>query len=101
MGLDFSKFGRLTRALRIVRCLRLLRLLKLKRILTELQEHIYTEYTFILTTVIKLLLIILVLNHFIACMWFLIGNLKGDDGWVKTNFENDSSTTYKYFTSMH
>lgn len=101
MGLDFSKFGRLTRALRIVRCLRLLRLLKLKRILTELQEHIYTEYTFILANVAKLLLVILVMSHFIACGWYLTGKLKSEHGWVFHHISRDAGTAYRYFTSLH
>eukprot|EP00928_Gymnodinium_smaydae_P096857 TRINITY_DN8638_c2_g2_i1.p1 TRINITY_DN8638_c2_g2~~TRINITY_DN8638_c2_g2_i1.p1 ORF type:complete len:754 (-),score=155.28 TRINITY_DN8638_c2_g2_i1:83-2344(-) len=106
-GLDTTRVGRITRVIRAVRVLRLLRLLKLKRLIAEIQEHIYTEYAFILLTVLKSVIFIIVCNHLVACTWYLIGT-SGSSGtneerrtWVEHNLNEFSSISYRYTTSLH
>jgi len=99
--LDIGGLGRVTRIVRAIRVLRLLRLLKLKKLLADLQEHIYTEYSFILVLVFKQLLFILLMNHCVACTWYWIGNRPEFDGWVGVSIGWDASIEYRYGTSLH
>jgi len=97
--LDVGRLGRVARVIRAIRVIRLLRLLKLKKIIADLQERIYSEYCFVLLTVFKLLVFILVMNHFIACLWYFLGsNVRG---WVDKNLSNDTSAGYAYSTALH
>lgn len=104
---DFVGLGRVLRAARAVRMLRLLRLLKLQRILNAVYDMIDSEYTFIVLDLCRLLTFILVLNHVIACGWFLIGDLSlkaGELNWLEHAGYSPAATaspTWQYTTSLH
>lgn len=101
---DISGMGRLIRAARSVRLLRLLRLLKLRSIIASVQEMIESEHAFTLLGLFKLLLCILVLNHVIACIWYLIGSLSMKGGvynWLEKAGTNGTDAVYSYTTSLH
>merc|ERR1719419_118527 len=70
---DASSLGRLLLGGRIMRLLRLVRIMKLQQIIHNLYDLIDDELSFILAELVKLMLFIVCLNHFIACGWFLIG----------------------------
>merc|ERR1719419_553820 len=71
---DASSLGRLLRGARIMRVLRLLRIMKLPKIVHNLYDLIDNEYSFMLAESVKLMSVIIGLNHLIACGWFLVGN---------------------------
>lgn len=99
-----SGLGKLVRSLRAIRVLRLLRLLKLRRMMAELQDHISSEYTYLLLSLTKLLLFILFLNHGIACLWYWVGRRAAEQtrpSWVTKNEIQDRELGYKYTTSLH
>merc|ERR1719491_2023726 len=101
---DVSGLGRLVRATRAIRVLRLLRLLKLQRILGRLEEMIESEHAFTVLGLIKLLICILMLNHVIACLWFLVGHKSMDNGmtnWIEKTGTNVADIPYSYTTSLH
>eukprot|EP00927_Polykrikos_kofoidii_P050894 TRINITY_DN44738_c0_g1_i1.p1 TRINITY_DN44738_c0_g1~~TRINITY_DN44738_c0_g1_i1.p1 ORF type:complete len:755 (+),score=120.95 TRINITY_DN44738_c0_g1_i1:91-2265(+) len=103
-GGSASSITRLVRALRIMRVLRLLRLAKLKRIVNELYDRIDSEYVSIIMNILKIMVLLLAVNHFIACLWFLLGDVDhkagSDRNWV-SEYVVDDDWHYQYFTSLH
>merc|ERR1712048_207745 len=52
----------------------------------------------------KLLLSVLVLNHVVACVWFLIGRLAMENesrNWITVGELNGTDVAYMYSTSLH
>merc|ERR1711881_583313 len=90
--------------MRSVRTLRLVRLLKLKRIISDIQDHVDSEYLTIFGDVLKLLLLTLFLSHLIACAWYAIGNA-GNNGripnWVQEAKLTGESLELRYVTALH
>lgn len=96
--------GRIFRGARAFRVLRLLRLLKLRRIISSMLELIESDYAFTILNLVKFLVALFLLNHVIACVWYLIGTV-GKDG-SRPNWLEDSQTAgkdmgYQYLTSLH
>mmetsp|Transcript_54384 Transcript_54384/g.96434 ORF Transcript_54384/g.96434 Transcript_54384/m.96434 type:complete len:829 (+) Transcript_54384:2-2488(+) len=94
---------KLLRILRIVRCMRLLRLAKLKTILSTIIDLINSEYTSIIVNLIKMIVTLVVVNHFLGCTWFMLAdaNNSGDATWVAEQNFDDVSPVYQYVTSFH
>jgi len=99
------RIGKLFRAMRILRTLRLLRLAKLKQIMAMVQDRLDSEYLTITLSVIKLMVLIVAINHFIACVWFRLGNMEVDgsknNSWVYFYGFNQVPLSYQYLTSFH
>eukprot|EP00913_Durusdinium_trenchii_P022055 g20725.t1 len=74
-GDGLATAARMIKGFRAIRILRLLRLLKLQRLMNMVYDLIDSEYMFIVFTMIRLIVAITVLNHVIACLWFLVGSL--------------------------
>ncbi|CAJ1349789.1 unnamed protein product [Effrenium voratum] len=103
-GLDGVGIGRILRLGRAMRVLRLLRLLKLRRIVDALLELVESEYTFTIINLLKLLFAIFVLNHVIACVWYLVGKHSlsvGLHNWFEMSGDYPDDRTYMYLTSLH
>lgn len=92
---------RLVRILRLVRMVRLLRLLKLKKVLTNVSDMIDSEKISILTNIVKMIVALLMINHIIACVWFLIASQREEGNWLSKFGYNDDVWTYQYATSFH
>jgi len=97
------RFGKLIRALRILRTLRLLRLAKLKQIMAAIQDRLDSEFLTIGLNVMKHMMLIVVINHFIACMWFKLGTtpVDGFPSWVAANNFSNVPVVYQYLISLH
>mmetsp|Transcript_137111 Transcript_137111/g.250047 ORF Transcript_137111/g.250047 Transcript_137111/m.250047 type:complete len:708 (+) Transcript_137111:184-2307(+) len=91
----------LIRILRIFRIIRLLRLAKLKQMINNLYDRINSESVSIWVNIIKLVVLLLVINHFIACFWFLISKWADGDSWLRVHKFDDVSWEYQYLTSLH
>lgn len=100
---DPTDFNRLLRSLRVVRTVRLLRLVKLKRILATIKDRITSEAVFILLNICKLIFLLLLVNHFIAAAWYLIGTGVETNNWldVYQMHKGQESLGYRYGTSLH
>lgn len=113
---QLANVGRIIRSARAVRVIRLLRLLKLQKMLNKIYDFIDSEYLFIVMDILRLLLFIIVLNHVIACLWYLVGYIGYDEGqlnWLQhTGYRtNDSVDGYEqvikgevpwqYLTALH
>eukprot|EP00927_Polykrikos_kofoidii_P083482 TRINITY_DN8555_c0_g1_i2.p1 TRINITY_DN8555_c0_g1~~TRINITY_DN8555_c0_g1_i2.p1 ORF type:complete len:966 (-),score=151.81 TRINITY_DN8555_c0_g1_i2:44-2941(-) len=96
--------SKMLRALRGVRTVRLLRLVKLRRILGMIKDRINSEAIFILMNIVKLMMVLLLVNHFLACVWYAIGDFSRSSGnvnWIESYDLGRSSFEYRYFTSLH
>jgi len=100
---DSNSFSYLVygRILRLLRFVRLVRLLKLHNFFNNLMESIHSEYMLTFMRVSEHVMLIVVLNHFIACAWYWIGTLGTGESWVSKAFGEVHSLRYRYFTSLH
>jgi len=97
------RFGKLMRVARILRTLRLLRLAKMKALVAAIHDRLDSEFLTIGLNVLKLMAMIVAINHLIACLWFKLGSVKHDnfDSWVyKYKFEAQP-LEYQYLSSLH
>eukprot|EP00930_Biecheleria_cincta_P104822 TRINITY_DN9724_c0_g1_i1.p1 TRINITY_DN9724_c0_g1~~TRINITY_DN9724_c0_g1_i1.p1 ORF type:complete len:694 (-),score=96.95 TRINITY_DN9724_c0_g1_i1:180-2261(-) len=94
---------KMLRGLRLARTVRLLRLLKLKWIMDAINDYLDSEYSSIILSIVKMLVILFVISHFIGCMWFALAKMQeGERTWV--NFKDEftyESWTYQYLTALH
>ena len=65
----------LFRMLKTVRLFRLLRLLRLSRIVTRFQTIFNIKFVYL--TVVKFIISVLFISHWMACAWFLLAQLQG------------------------
>jgi len=96
---------KLLRILRFVRTLRLLRFMKLQVLLARVNDLLDSEYAGIAFNIIKMILALLLINHFIACAFFFTADVQHDDAdaltWVRAHHFELDSWQYKYFTAFH
>jgi len=92
---------KLLRILRLVRMVRLLRLLKLRKILDTVNEMIDSEYLSICVSILKMILLVVMINHYIGCMWFAMGNAQSGPNWIEYYGFHDDDWGYQYFTAFH
>lgn len=106
-GDGLATAARMIKGFRAIRILRLLRLLKLQRLMNMVYDLIDSEYMFIVFTMIRLIVAITVLNHVIACIWYLVGYLSMEAGmpnWLEdTGLQpvKEAEFAWRYLTSLH
>lgn len=92
---------KLLRILRIVRCLRLLRLAKMKWIMDTIKDLIESESVDILLNIVKMILALIAVNHYIACAWYATSLLDVGPSWVGEHGFDSAHWNYKYITAFH
>jgi len=98
-----ARSGRIARFMRIIRLLRLVRLAKLRQLLFALQSLIDSEWVTLMLAVVRNLAVILLSNHYIACVWFLIGSSTQDteaECWVSREGIADEDMWMQYTVSV-
>merc|ERR1712051_1068620 len=75
---NVGELGKFAKYARVARVFRLVRLVKMKKLLNLLADRIENEYTFIVFNLLQLMGFVLVLNHVIACVWYVIGRVSRD-----------------------
>eukprot|EP00929_Paragymnodinium_shiwhaense_P057621 TRINITY_DN2884_c0_g1_i1.p1 TRINITY_DN2884_c0_g1~~TRINITY_DN2884_c0_g1_i1.p1 ORF type:complete len:869 (-),score=172.87 TRINITY_DN2884_c0_g1_i1:149-2755(-) len=90
--------------MRFMRALRLLRLFKICKSLADWLHTISSESVFTLSRVVRLLLIIFLISHYLACAWYSLSQwavTEGGrhDGW--SQHVKDDHIAFMYFTSLH
>lgn len=96
--------NRVVRIMRVVRLARLLRLVKLTRGLQMMRDRIESEVMFIVANIMKLILMLLIVNHFLGSCWYLVGNLCRNEGqvnWIQEHHFEGTSFGYRYFSALH
>jgi len=104
-----NKTLRIVRVLRVLRLLRLLRMLKVMTVMTELHDMIHSEALLTTLSVLQFIVGILLLNHFLACGWYLVGNAnktpEPSSSWVarleQVSGPQGVDDTYLYTTALH
>eukprot|EP00929_Paragymnodinium_shiwhaense_P087496 TRINITY_DN4765_c0_g4_i1.p1 TRINITY_DN4765_c0_g4~~TRINITY_DN4765_c0_g4_i1.p1 ORF type:complete len:947 (+),score=202.80 TRINITY_DN4765_c0_g4_i1:82-2922(+) len=93
----------------VLRILRAVRLLRLVKLLDTLKRRVGVVRSELLTTtfgIVKLLVSIIVLSHYIACLWYYIGlrTMEVGPSWLSSNTLREdfkSDWLYAYLTSAH
>lgn len=80
---------RMLKLIRFLRILRLLRVLKLKKFLYKLEEYVITETLNMFMDIVKLLVQIFFLSHWLACTFYYVGD------YERTDNPGNFITTYK------
>lgn len=100
--------ARLAKISRFMRAFRLLRLMKFRMVVTDLSFRIRTEELRTFFYIVKLIMIILFVNHFVGCCFYglhyiqeAIGGTDVSRTWVNKYFSPDDSMNYRYWTSLH
>lgn len=99
-----SGFMRLGKTVsRIMRVLRLFRFLKLNRFIVDAMERINSEYLLQMVNLLKTLVLIVVMNHYIACIWYAVGTSGFfNRAWPDKFLVNyPGAFTYAYSTALH
>lgn len=98
-GAEEVRLLRLCRYLRLMRLTRIARLVKLRQLVKDV---IYSLTVSIVVNIIIMLMFLLVLCHFIGCLWYGISyHIKVGNRWlVEYNMEG-SDWAYLYATCMH
>eukprot|EP00930_Biecheleria_cincta_P104823 TRINITY_DN9724_c0_g2_i1.p1 TRINITY_DN9724_c0_g2~~TRINITY_DN9724_c0_g2_i1.p1 ORF type:complete len:726 (-),score=109.06 TRINITY_DN9724_c0_g2_i1:448-2559(-) len=95
---------KMLRWLRLARTIRLVRLMKLKWIMDAINDYLDSEYSSIIVSIAKMLLILFVLCHFISCVWFLLASIQDESErtWVNNNREfSDVPWDMQYLVALH
>eukprot|EP00747_Dinoflagellata_sp_TGD_P070237 gnl/TRDRNA2_/TRDRNA2_156500_c0_seq1.p1 gnl/TRDRNA2_/TRDRNA2_156500_c0~~gnl/TRDRNA2_/TRDRNA2_156500_c0_seq1.p1 ORF type:complete len:764 (+),score=128.89 gnl/TRDRNA2_/TRDRNA2_156500_c0_seq1:264-2294(+) len=87
----------------LVRSLRLLRVLRVRDRLARMMTRIQSESFKLALGIVKLVVLLLLLSHVIACGFYGIGTLDvegWDESWVQQRL-NGRDLAYRYLTSLH
>ena len=96
------KSARFLRTLRLLRLLRLLRVAKLQQALTLLANRFLSAHAFMVMKVVAGLMMILAINHLIACCWYGIGSLQVDGkSWIQRSDIEEAGFAESYAASIH
>jgi CRP-like cAMP-binding protein len=100
-GLGFARLGKASRIFRILRMVRLLRMAKMTEVLNLLAERLDSEKLVILIDVVKLFTMMLGSGHFIACLWYAIGNADTSSrNWLVEFDFKEEALSYRYLMSL-
>lgn len=108
-GNDFQE-ARLLRALRAFRLTRLVRIVKLRWLMEVVRDYLDSEYASIMFEISKMMGLLLVINHVLACAWFGFSLVSVELGWNTWSANNilsygidsfESSWIYAYLTCLH
>lgn len=96
------KSARFLRSLRLLRLLRLLRVAKLQQELMIVANRLLSTHAFMLSKVIVAVLVMLLVNHIIACLWYGIGAMYLDGrSWLLEVQIHDAPFAQVYAASLH
>ena len=74
---------RIVRIFRLIKIVRLVRALKLKNTMSFLDEILSLDKTFsTILTVFRLCFLILIIGHWVACLWHFVGTLGTNINWI-------------------
>ncbi|CAJ1410481.1 unnamed protein product [Effrenium voratum] len=97
-----ARSGRFARLVRLIRLLRLVRLAKLRQIMFVIASLIDSEWATLMFAVVRNLAVILISNHYLACIWFGIGTLVPDESaqcWVSRTGLEQADMWSQYMVS--
>mmetsp|Transcript_62567 Transcript_62567/g.146793 ORF Transcript_62567/g.146793 Transcript_62567/m.146793 type:complete len:696 (-) Transcript_62567:19-2106(-) len=94
--------GRFVRILRLVRLLRLLRVAKLQRKLMAVANYFLSAYALMGARIGFYLMLMLSVNHIIACFWYGVGSWTSELGnWMAAKHIDSTNVVEAYVAAMH
>jgi len=110
-GMETLKLLRFAKVGRLLRVAGLLRIARIIDVLERFEDRRLSERAHTASEVINLMLCVIFVNHFIACIWYTIGRTAPADTdlrWLHSHIGADSnlsyedvSMPYQYWTSFH
>lgn len=103
----YMRLGKtVSRLSRFIRVLRLLRFMKLNQSFNQILERVNSEYVLQIISLMKLVVFIIVINHYIACCWYGLSTFGSMRSWAIAHLwesEDQSKKTweYAYVTALH
>eukprot|EP00971_Amphidinium_carterae_P077726 1536790-Amphidinium_carterae.1 len=79
----FLRLGKVSRLARVMRVLRLVRARRLLGVMEKVNNAIGMESTAIVLSIAKNIVFISLMNHVLAALWFWVGLLNEEEGWLK------------------
>lgn len=93
---------RMMRAPRLVRLVRLARVQKIKKAFLVMANKISNMYVLLIAKVLSGLLLLLLVNHVIACAWMALGEARiGGDSWILRSELEHSGVSTVYISALH
>mmetsp|Transcript_19487 Transcript_19487/g.52230 ORF Transcript_19487/g.52230 Transcript_19487/m.52230 type:complete len:804 (+) Transcript_19487:68-2479(+) len=96
---DFLNSLSILRGARALRFVRLLRVVKLDKAVKIFQERINSNYILLCAQLCKLILMLMVVNHFLGCLWFGLGAAT-ENGWAQDPAYQTTDLLNRYLTSV-
>merc|ERR1719424_1273600 len=96
-----ARMGKVLKSLRMVRMLRFSRATRMQfapNVLNAVVHRFRSDLVSTLFSLGKIVLLLVWINHVIACWWHYQGS---DDGWLVANDFSGKSLQYRYTTSYH
>eukprot|EP00747_Dinoflagellata_sp_TGD_P080413 gnl/TRDRNA2_/TRDRNA2_160880_c0_seq1.p1 gnl/TRDRNA2_/TRDRNA2_160880_c0~~gnl/TRDRNA2_/TRDRNA2_160880_c0_seq1.p1 ORF type:complete len:789 (-),score=90.02 gnl/TRDRNA2_/TRDRNA2_160880_c0_seq1:39-2405(-) len=101
----FMRLGKgALRFLRLARLLRLLRILKFLDVMEGLSNFIWSSSLLEILAIAKKMVGVMVVTHFLACMWYMLGRRSASRGRLPWYYEleaADASLTSRWAASFH
>jgi len=95
---------RFVRVLKVLRFVRLVRVIKLVHLFHQICEYILSPTLIMFTNILRLLLILSILVHYIACAWVAVGFSSlhaNEDSWLSQLVGRSIPSGYLYTISFH
>jgi len=102
--LEALRIGKSVRGIRIIRGVRILRLAKLLPFIQHIFDAVHSDLALLCLKLVCIVMIAFALNHFIGCMWYLIGTATAADGmesWTTISGVAERNPGYQYVTALH
>lgn len=99
--LGVAKVGKASRVIRIIRMIRLLRLVRMKEVFSMFTERITSEKVIIVMDICRLMLLILGIAHFFACLWYGVGDSDDSQTWIRVHGYHYVSLSEAYLMCLH
>lgn len=105
VGVDVVRLGRSLRSLRIIRLVRVVRLFKVMHVMNKLINRLPSATVVAVARMFNLVLGMLVMCHYIACMWCGLARIHASDEetetWMKPYEDSGHGTRYQYALALH
>ena len=75
-----QRMVRILKTMRMARSLRLLRLMKLKALWEKLLDSITSNMVHVMIGIVRSMLMVTAVTHFVACLWYAVGTASADEG---------------------
>lgn len=108
---SLARISKTARLVRILRVVRVIRAVKFFRLMEKVKNMPLSPQFFSILTIIRLILNLMIINHFLGCGWYAIGKIEASDTeradetwkgtWIDQYLEPTESAFEHYLVSYH